>query len=138
MEDDENNNCGTEKIGQGEVANDTIKGKTRSVSHTSAAINRLEKDIEVWRKRYKEKMKENLRLKKKVVQVQRNAESFFWHKEDDKEELIRENTKLRETNLKLERNNSCSRGRKLRAAYSKETDQASSVKQETLFRQSSG
>ena len=46
---------------------------------------------------------------------------FFWHKEDDKEELIRENAKLRETNLKLERNivQLQSGAEKLRAAYSK-------------------
>ncbi len=122
VEDDENNELRNRKDwARSKGANDTIKGKTRSVSHTSAAINRLEKDIEVWRKRYKEKMKENLRLKKKVVQVQRNAESFFWHKEDDKEDLIRENTKLRETNLKLERNivQLQSGAEKLRAAYSK-------------------
>ena len=103
------------------VANDTIKDKTRSVSHTSAAINRLEKDIEVWRKRYKEKMKENLRLKKKIVQVQRDAQAFFGHNEEDKESLMQENTALRETNLKLEHHivKLQSGAEELRAAYSK-------------------
>ena len=76
--DDEYNELWNRKDwARSKVANDTIKDKTRSVSHTSAAINRLEKDIEVWRKRYKEKMKENLRLKKKIVQVQRDAQAFF-------------------------------------------------------------
>ena len=66
VEDDENNELRNRKDwARSKVAMTLLKTKTRSVSHTSAAINRLEKDIEVWRKRYKEKMKENLRLKKK-------------------------------------------------------------------------
>ena len=31
-------------------------------------------------------------LEEKVVQVQRNAESFFGHNEEDKESLMQENT----------------------------------------------
>ena len=120
-DDDHRNSHYREGYTRSKTASDSIKDKDRPVSHKSAAINRLEKDIEVWRKRYKEKMKENLRLKKKVVQVQRNAKSFFGHNEEDKEALMQENTALRETNLKLERHivQLQSGAEKLRAAYSK-------------------
>ena len=66
-------------------------------------IKRLEKDIETWRKRYKDKMKEILKLKKRVVEVQRNAELTFGQGMEDNFTLIHENRLLREQNLKLDK-----------------------------------
>ena len=63
----------------------------------------MEKDIETWRKRYKDKMKEILKLKKRVVEVQRNAELTFGQGMEDNFTLIHENRLLREQNLKLDK-----------------------------------
>ena len=83
--------------------NEKHENNNNNKRESAIQIKRLEKDIETWRKRYKDKMKEILKLKKRVVEVQRNAELTFGQGMEDNFTLIHENRLLREQNLKLDK-----------------------------------
>jgi hypothetical protein len=99
---DQDEDDGGMSKGGGQLSN-VLKYRVDDSGESNTQMLRLEKDIETWRKRYKEKMREILQLKKKVVQVQRNAELTFGQGMEDNVTLIHENSSLRKRNIKLER-----------------------------------